>query len=273
MKKLLGVIVSVGITFGLVFFVLATPIVVTSDAILGEFAQHVGGELIEVFTIIPSGFCPAHYDLRPSDIRAVSQAVLVISVGHEQWMTSLIESIHTSDHPVSTLQVPGPQKRLDRAAEMADEIAAALSEVFPDHAATFVSNAEAFKLKLATLATALKAQAEELGIETVNVISMKWQALFVSWLGFDVVATYGMPEDLSLQDLVELKKIGEENDVVLVIDNLQSGVTFGAKLAREIGAMHAVLTGYPGPLPGTTTYLEMLETNAKMLFSALEPFQ
>jgi len=100
---------------------------------------------------------------------------------------------------------------------------------------------------------------------------MAWQEMFVSWLGFDVVATYGIPGNLSLQDLVDLAAVGVSDEVAMVIDNLQSGVNFGAKLAREVDAIHVVLSNFPGAMPRTATVLDLFAQNAEALFSAVEP--
>ncbi len=58
--------------------VLATPHVVATHAVLAEIASIVGGDQIEVTVIIPSGFCPGHYDLSPSDYAALINADLVL---------------------------------------------------------------------------------------------------------------------------------------------------------------------------------------------------
>ena len=268
MKKLLivGIVFLTGASLGLP--VLAKPTVVATHAVLGEFAQIVGGDLIEVITIIPSGFCPAFYDLCPSDVAAVSRATMILYSGIEPWMDSLLDAVGGTAH---VLQLKGSWSTPATASEKVDAIAAALSELLPDNASTLADNAATYKGELASLATALKVQAAALDVEGVPVISMAWQEMFVAWLGFSVVATYGIPGDLSLKDLVDLAAVGLENDVVLVIDNLQSGVNFGAKLAREVGAVHVVLSNFPGAMPGTATVLDLFTQNAEALFSAIEP--
>jgi len=91
LKKLLivGFVSLIGVSLGLP--VLAKPTVVATHAVLGEFAEIVGADLIEVTTIIPSGFCPAFYDLCPSDVAAVSRATMVLYSGIEPWMDSLLD--------------------------------------------------------------------------------------------------------------------------------------------------------------------------------------
>ena len=268
MKRLLlvGTILLLGTGVGSA--ALATPIVVATHAVLGEFTQIVGGELIEVTTIIPSGFCPAFYDLCPSDVAAISRATMVLYSGIEPWMDSLLEAVGGT---AAVVLLAGEWNTPDAAAEEVDVIAASLSELLPGDAEIFAANASAYKEELTLLAIALRQRADALDVGGVPVISMVWQEMFVTWLGFDVVATYGMPVNLSWKDVGNFAQVGIDNDVILVIDNLQSGVNFGAKLAREVDAIHVVLSNFPGAMPRTATVLDLFAQNAEALFSAVEP--
>ncbi len=244
--------------------------VVSTHAVLGEFAQVIGGDVVEVVTIIPSGFCPAHYDLCPSDLRAVIDASVILYSGFEPWMETLTDAVGSD---ASVVQLPGEWNTPEAAIGKVEAIRDVLAERFPDAEADFAANAADYIEELRTLGNALQEQAEAAGVSGVAVVCMAWQADFVSWLGFDVAVTYGMPEGLSLQDLVTLAASGRDAGAQLVIDNLQSGVDFGAKLAREIGAVHVVLSNFPGAMPYTATVLDLLARNAEALFSAIEPIE
>jgi len=246
----------------------AEPIVVATHAVFGEIAGEIGDGLIEVVTIIPPGFCPAHYDLCPSDIAAFAGADLVFYSGFEAWVDTLLSAVGNEGIAVS---LPGPWNTPEAAAAKADAIAAALAARFPDKADTFRANAADYEARLAALAESLRNEATARGVEGVPVICMEWQVGFVSWLGFDVVATYPMPEGLSMRDLVELADAGREGGAILVIDNWQSGIDFGKKLAEEIGAVHVVLSNFPGFPPGTASLIDLFSHNAEALFSAIEP--
>jgi len=267
-KKLLVVGIALLLSASLATTVLAKPSVVATHAVLGEFVQIVGGELIEVTTIIPSGFCPAFYDLCPSDVAAVSRATMVLYSGIEPWMDSLLDAVGGT---ASVVLLTGEWNTPDVAAEKVDAIVAALSELLPGDADIFAANAASYKEELTLLAAALRQQADALRVGDIPVISMAWQEMFVAWLGFDIVATYGMPVNLSWKDVGNFAQVGVDNDVILVIDNLQSGVNFGAKLAREVDAIHVVLSNFPGAMPRTATVLDLFTQNAEALFSAVEP--
>lgn len=271
MKQSIGLVVILLALLGMGFVVSATTTVVATHAVLGEFARAVGGNLIDVVTIIPSGFCPSNYDLRPSDIATVTHASLVIYSGFEPWMKSLLSGV--GNESVKTLQLKGDWNTPDNATAKISAIESALSELLPGEAETLAANAATYDDALEGVSASLKSEANALKVADVPVICMQWQEAFVSWLGFDVVATYGIPANLSMKDLVAIAKTGKEDKVLVVIDNLQSGVDFGAKLAREVGAVHVVLSNFPGAMPGTATVLDLFKRNAESLFSAIEPIE
>jgi len=242
--------------------------VVATHAVLGEFAEIVGGETIEVVTIIPSGFCPSHYDLVPSDLAAVLDASLILYSGFEPWIETLASAAGST---ATVIQLPGEWNTPEIAIAKVETIRDALVGRVPTEAARFAANADAYIAELRSLGVSLKERAEALGVSEISVVCMKWQVDLTSWLGFDVAVSYGIPDLFSLQDLVRLAAAGREAGAQLVIDNLQSGVDFGAKLAREIGAVHVVLSNFPGAMPRTATLIDLLTRNAESLFSAIEP--
>ena len=243
--------------------------VVATHAVLGELAEVVGGDLIEVVTIIPSGFCPAHYDLSPSDYVALINADVVLYSGIEPWVEKLADATKEG----ALVQFSGSWNTPPAAIEKTTAVASVLSERIPGGSATFAANRDAYIADLTALGEGLLQRAAALGVSGIPVVCMQWQVSFVSWLGFSIPVTYGIPEGLSLRDLVELAQAGVEANAQVVIDNLQSGIEFGGKLAREVGAVHVVLSNFPGAMPHTATLIDLLTRNAEALFSAIEPIE
>ena len=243
--------------------------VVTTHAVLGEIAERVGGDAIDVVVLIPSGFCPSHYDLAPSDYRALLDAQLVLYSGMEPW----VEELGARVNPDALVQLPGIWNTPPAAAEKTRQLAALLSDRIPELGAQFTTNGNAFAGELAAMGDRLLERAAAAGVDGCPVVCMQWQASFASWLGLDVAVTYGIPSTLTLRDLVSLADAGREAGARVVIDNLQSGVEFGGKLSGEIGAAHAVLTNFPGAMPRTATLIDLLVRNAEALFSAVEPLE
>lgn len=244
-----------------------TPVVVATSEVFGSLARAIGAEDVLVITIIPAGFCPAHYDLRPSDFLYLAKAELVIYHGIEPWIDRLLANINPQ---AKVINLGGEWNSPEPLAEKAKAIAGAMKELWPEKAELFQARLDRFLSDLDALAQEIQARARELKLEEVPTIVMAWQEGFARWLGLNIIATYPPEERLTVKDLTELAAKGRELGVKLVIDNLQSGVSFGGRLAQAIGAIHIVLTNFPGPIPGAVDMLSMLRVNAELVFAAVE---
>ena len=108
----------------------------------------------------------------------------------------------------------------------------------------------------------------------VKVICSNMQAEFISWTGFDVVATYGRPEELSVTDMEQLITQAKQAGVALVIDNLQSGGTSTSEtMAQDIGAIQVTISNFPGGFEGTETWEKAIDKNVDLLLQALSKWR
>ena len=238
--------------------------VVCTTTILEKFAEEVGGEKVEVISLVQPGVCPAHFDIKPSNVYDVSEASLVLCHGFEPWLGGLISSSGNKDVKKAVLK--GSWSTPDSAIQMVEKIKDALSEASPENAEYFNENADKTIEEIRETAESIKKEADTLDVKNIDVICMKWQKEFVEWIGFNIVATYGPPENVSMKEINELTK----KKALLVIDNLQSGTKLGSQIASEIGAYHVILTNFPDAVPGTGTLSEMMKYNADQLFNAVK---
>jgi len=247
------------------------PIVVCTTTILSSFVEQVGGEHVTVVSIVPPGVCPAHYDITPSDVYAVSRASLILYSGFEPWLDNLIKT--SGNVNVTKVKIGGPWHPYTAALTYVERVRDALSSILPEYSDIFEENARAVCEEINATAQEIMNNATKLGVSDVKVVCMLWQKGFVKWMGFQIVATYLPPEKMSLSDVMNLTDTAEKEGVALVIDNLPSGYSLGAKLAADIGAQHVILTNFPGAIPGTETYAKMIKYNAKQLFDAVKRYQ
>lgn len=68
--------------------------VVATTTIVGDLVAHVGGERVEVETLVPAGADPHGHEPRPSDAVAIAEAELVVKSGGDldEWLDELIEN-------------------------------------------------------------------------------------------------------------------------------------------------------------------------------------
>jgi len=241
----------------------ATPIVVCTTNVLGSLVQELVGEDVSVVVLAQPGICPADFDMKPSDVYAVSNGRLLFyhDIPGEFWLQGLVGASGNTDllkvKISGVYNTPEGAKRCIR--WVGGNLSAALSMDLDAKVDAMVADVDA-------VANAIQNEAQDLNVTALKVVCMNWQKTFVEWVGFDVVATYNPPETLSAGDVTSLVETAQNEDVTLIIDNLQISAEFGAGIASQVGAMHVVLTNFPGAIPGTGNLTQMFSYNAEQLF-------
>ena len=82
------------------------PLVVTTASMFADMATNIGGDLIEVISVVPIGGDPHIYEPTPGDVRLLLRANLILQNGltFEGWITELIKNSGTkaSLHTLTT---------------------------------------------------------------------------------------------------------------------------------------------------------------------------
>ena len=78
------------------------PVVVCTASIFADMASNIGGDLIEVKSIVPIGGDPHTYEPKPSDIIKINNASLILKNGltFEKWINELIDNSGTKANSV-----------------------------------------------------------------------------------------------------------------------------------------------------------------------------
>jgi len=247
------------------------PIIVCTTNVLGSLVEELVGEEAEIIVLVRPSLCPADYDMKPSDVYAVSKAKILFYhdiVGEKPWLQNLINA--AGNEGLIMVKVPGTYNTPEGAKRCVSIIASNLSETL---SIDLSEKASRMLNSIDKVANAIKSEAQSLEVDKVKVICMKWQRSFIEWVGFKVVADYNPPETLSSKDVEDLIKKGMEEGVALIADNLQVSAEFGATIAKDTGASHIVLTNFPGAIPGTGNLSQMFAYNAKQLFEGLRSWR
>jgi hypothetical protein len=239
------------------------PIIVCTTNVLGSIVNELVGDQADVVILAQPSICPADYDMKPGDIYAVSRAKILFYHGirGEYWLEKLLNESGNRD--LKLVKIYGDWNTPEGAKRYIRWVAGNLSEAL---GLNLGSKPDTMIESVDEVAEEVMAEAQSLRASDMNVICMSWQTPFVKWVGFNVVAEYGPPETLSAGFVANLTSTAREEGAALIIDNLQVGVDFGAELAPEVGAAHAVLTNFPGAIPGTGSLANMLKYNAEQLF-------
>jgi ABC-type Zn uptake system ZnuABC Zn-binding protein ZnuA len=222
---------------------------------------------------MPAGVCPAFYDTTPSDVSKIVTADIIISLGSvkkEPWLFDLL--VHNTDHILIECKNLGEWNIPAGAKKYVNFLKNELPTGLPDKNITINSNAEAYINKINEKAQELYDMINNSGYQNKKVIGMQWQQDFLEWLELNVTYSFGPPQGLSLQDELEIINKVSSEDVYVVVDNLQSGTDFGASVASGLGISHVIFTNFPGAIPGTDTYLDMITYNIYQLIEGIETY-
>ena len=252
-------------------------VIVCTNSVLADFVTGVVDEGIDeeisVEYIMPAGVCPSHFDTSPSDVVTIASADIIVSLGWEPWLTDLLDASGNDDvYEISCLGL-GEWNYPEGAAQHIDVIADGLSGYDAGWSVALAENALGYAASIADAYETARLEIESLGLNGTKVVSIEWYVVFLEGLGFDVVASYGAPEALSTEDILDLTAACEDPEIAMVIDNLQSTVDFGANLAAEMGKEHVILSNFPGAIPGKYTYIQNTEYNVDCLLDAAVSYE
>lgn len=250
-----------------------TTTIVCTNSILADFTSNILTDNVTIEYIMPAGVCPAHFDTSPSDVSLITSADIIISLGWEPWLDSLLTSSGNTDVKQIKCSQLGEWNIPSGAIKYVEKIRDELSLLLPEYNDTIQANAQAYLTEINGTAEYLQSIVISNGSVGKKVICMQWQKDFVEWLDLNVTYSYAPPESLSVQDELDIINAASSGDICAVIDSLQSGTDFGARVTSESGASHIIFTNFPGAIPGTDTYLEMIIYNTNQLTEGIEAYE
>lgn len=258
-----SVTIALALWLGVAVTLPAEPLrVVATTSLLASLLRDIGGQRVQVSVLIPPASCPGHFDLRPGDVATISRSGLLFAHQFERFVDRIGE-------------VAGKQVRVYRisvrdnwlvprtCAEAAGQVAEILSQIDPAGKAVYQRNLERLRQRTSTLDTELKARLKQAGVPNTPVVGSEMLNPLLDWMGLKVVATYGRAEDLTPVEWQRVTAAARRASARLVIDNLQSGASTGAELARELGARHVMLSNFPGGFPNTPSWESCLRENVR----------
>ena len=249
--------------------------VVASTSLITQIVERIGGDRVDVVNIIPPGQCPGHFDVKPGDIQQLAEADLFLLHGWqgEKFSEELIATAKNPDLTVISFDIPSNSESNwmvpSVQQEATDGVAAALSQVDSANSGAYQASADEYKKAIEIKEAELQGRLAGQNLTNVNVICSGMQAAFLDWVGLNVVTFYGRPDTLTPQVVQDIVDLGRSEDVVLVVENMQSGADAGAGIAEDLGCARIILSNFPGGYENTDTWEDTIDYNVQLLLAAL----
>lgn len=271
---------------------------------LMDFARQIGGEHVEVRSIIPAGAETHDFEPTAKDIIAINEADMFIynGAGYETWIHKMVE--HLSDTVVIeasrdlTLLEAEPHAHDDddeahsdthgahaydphvwldpmNAKMQANHILTALIAFDPAHQAEYQANFDHFVVQLDALDSQFQ-EAMDKATKHEVVVSHQAFGYLAARYGFEQIPISGLspsnePSAKALQQLIELMKVHDVN--YIAFDGLVESKV-AKTVQREAGAeavtLYTIENVTKDQLEQGVTYLHLMEKNLESLRKVLE---
>jgi zinc transport system substrate-binding protein len=194
--------------------------IMAGSSLIANIIEDVADGKLETETLIPPGTCPGHYDVKPGEIEALANSKALFVHDYQQNFQNVVGAIEAANNPdliITVLNVTGNWMVPSVQAEAVGKIAQALGDIDPENGAYYQGNATEREQAILAYGDQVKGRLQDAGVEGVKVICAEMQAGFISWAGFDIVASFGRPEDLTPAQVADLIDEAQEAGVALII--------------------------------------------------------
>jgi len=263
--------------------------VVASFSILADFVRNVGGDRVNLTTLVGPDSDVHVYTPAPGDAKRIAEAKLVVvnGLGLEGWLPRLVQSagskatVVTASAGIAPLKLgsaadPHAWQSVPNARIYVTDIAEALAAADPDDAEFFRAQAKAYLEKLETLDREVRETIGKIPPDRRKVISTHDAfGYFAAEYGVQFVAPLGVSTETepSARDIAAIiGQIKAQKIPAVFLENISDDRLI-RRIAAETGAkvggtlISDGLTGEKGPAP---TYIDMVRHNIKALTSALD---
>lgn len=225
-------------------FLLVSIRIVTSTSDISSVVEALAPDEIKVVNIIPGGMCPGHFDLSPGEANLIFTSDLVLYHGFETWFKK-VEELRTG-MKIIDLKTDGNWMIPDIYFEGASEICNILKNECGSGNLCIIEidkNHKKLKADMDSISVSISKKIKPL--KGIGIICNEHQKDFLEFLGMKVVAIFSAGDELSLKEISEIVRIGNEKNVKVVVDNLQSGQRVGETLAKELRGIYIILSNFP----------------------------
>ena len=261
---------------------------VASFSILGDFVRNVGGDRVNVTTLVGPNSDVHVYTPAPADAKKIADAKLVIinGLGLEGWLPRLVQSAGSKAAIVTATDGIAPRK-LGSAADphawqsvanariYVTNIGEALGAADPAGAEAYRANAKTYLAKLDALEREVREATAQIPLVRRKVISTHDAfGYFAAAYGIEFIAPLGVSteSEASARDIARIiTEIRARKIPAVFLENISDPRLIG-RISAETGAKIGgtlysdSLTGEKGDAP---TYIDMVRHNIKALTSAL----
>lgn len=273
--------------------------VLVTFSILADMVENVGGDLVNVTTIVPIGEDPHEHEVTPGDVVDATNADLIFYNGlylevEYDWFEELMETagrVENEDFFAVTdrvaylnLRTAGMEDYYDPHAwmdpilgmEYIDNIARVLSASFPEHEDYFLANAESFNGEIYAVYNEWSGRFAEVSEDRNLVVTAEGAFQYFGHrfdVGNDFIWEINSEDEGTPEQFIRIINIVNESSIAYLFIESSIDPDYMAQVSEETGVpifreylFTDSLSEGGGP---ASTYLEFLRHNLETIYAAL----
>jgi len=242
-----------------------------SSSYLDSAVRDIAGSNLDVFSVVPPGMCPGHFDISPSQVSKVCNSKVLLIFGFQERMKDSLANIANEKIRIETIRPNGGLCVPDTYITVCGQVCDVLCECFPEKSEQFRKRFGLLKTRVDDLKKRVKNKIEKSGLKGEKAVCSVHQEKFARWLGLKVVGTFEGRDTETAGSLNESIKAGIKQKAGFVIANKQEGTRLAEVIAERLGAKTVVFSNFPKIGGGDDFYFaELVEQNISRLTEAKE---
>ncbi|MDD5725969.1 MAG: metal ABC transporter substrate-binding protein [Patescibacteria group bacterium] len=258
---------------------------------LADMVSQIGGEYVNVATILPPGSSPHTFEPAPEQINSAQNVKLFFAIGHglDSWLKPIVDSVPnastiTVDHNIQLRDLPLDQRDADQPDQTVDphywltvtnakvilqNIADALIQADPIHKDVYAANLSSYLAELDQLDKDIKAQLSALSKHELITHHNAW-GYFADAYGLKVVGTFEVSpgKEPTPQQIADLQNKVKQYSVSTIFSEPQLSDQSLKPFVQDLNLKIAVLDPEGGI--NNMGYIDLMRYNADTIANALK---
>jgi zinc transport system substrate-binding protein len=258
---------------------------------VADMLKEIGGEDIEIITILPPGANVHTFEPSPADMKNIQGSAEIFSIGHglDNWVTPLAQNAGISHtiildkyislrSPASNAEASSNEAdphywlSIPNAEKISTQITEELVLLAPEKSTQIQQRAEAYKKELQKTDLKIRQSLQLLAQKNIATFHNAWE-YFAQEYGLHIATSF---EEYSGKEptpayLAQFQKIIQKNKVQVIFTEPQSSSTLLEPLAKDLGARLVPLDDMGGTNTQNSSYILLMLQNTQQIISATQP--
>lgn len=247
--------------------------IAVSNSYLDAAVSDLCGPDENIFSLVPPGMCPGHFDIKPSEVQRLTNCRVLFLFDFQKNIENAVPRIKQSGLVVFAVE-PGqglclPDTYLDVVRQVAD----ALIEIYPSRKDSYLLRLEQIRQRMQSLSAAISLRMHQSGLTGSAVLTSGHQQVFASWLGLDTVSVFSGSDTATPANINENLNAARQRPVRFVIANRQEGTGLAGAVGEHLDVPVVVFSNFPSAADtdgSSPAFDNLVEGNMNALLEAVE---